>query len=99
MECEMTSKIIPALVAGALLVPGYAHASDISLPLNDTSQQAIGKLPGVLDQCVAGITVRGDPAACRLLGNLLNGLASDVQQAAAKADADAKAGAAAAKEK
>lgn len=85
----MKSIIVAACAAVLLLSP--AHAGEVSVKLDDSGQNAVGQLPTLLDQCVAGLTIRGDGSVCRTVGALLVGLVNEMrtaQTAAAKAAAD-----------
>lgn len=79
------------LGAVASLACSMALARDVSITLPDTAQQATRNLPAALDQCIAGMTLRGDSSVCKTVSNFLGVLASEVGTAQAKADADDKA--------
>jgi hypothetical protein len=75
----------------ALMVSAAAHAGEVSLKFEDSAQSAILQLPGQLDNCVAGLTIRGDATGCRAVSNFLTAIGNEIrtaQSAAAKAAAD-----------
>jgi hypothetical protein len=85
----MKSFILAVAVAAALSSP--TCAADVSLKLDDSAQSAVAQLPALLDQCVAGVTIRGDGSVCRSVSSFLVALGNEVrtaQAAAAKAAAD-----------
>jgi hypothetical protein len=91
----MRSITVAVAVAAALL--SQADASEVSLKLDDSAQNALAQLPTLLDSCVAGLTIRGDGSVCRSVGALLVGLGNEVRNAQAAAAAKAAADAAAKK--
>lgn len=91
-------RLIVAAAAAALLIPAAAIAGEISVKLDDAAQNAVAQLPALLDQCVAGITMRGDPAVCRSVSNFLVALGNETRTAAKAAADEAAADKAAADE-
>jgi hypothetical protein len=77
------------LSTAPLLAP--AHATDITVKLSPDTQNAIVQLPALLDQCTAGMAMRGDAQTCKSISNFLIGMGNEVKveaQAAAKAESD-----------
>lgn len=58
-----------------------ARAGEISISLDENSQKTAAQLPALLDMCIAGITLRNDPSACKGVSASLNGLAGMVKTA------------------
>jgi hypothetical protein len=78
-------------VLTAALIAGPVQAADVSVKLADGTQGAIIQLPSVFDQCIAGLTLRGDAAVCKNIASFLVGMSNEVKSAqaeAAKAIAD-----------
>lgn len=73
-----------ALCAGLAVSGAQLAAKEISVKLDDNGQNAVASLPSVLDQCVAGMTLRSDAASCRLLASFLAALSNDAKAAAAR---------------
>lgn len=80
------------LVLAAALIVTPALATEVSIKMEDAAQNVMLQLPSLLDQCVSGLTLRGDATVCKGVANVLNALSNDTRaaQAAAKAAADAK---------
>jgi hypothetical protein len=78
-------------IALALPIAPAAMARDVSLPLNDAAQNLLTQLPTALDQCIAGVTLRGDPSICRSVSTVLSSLSAEVVKAQHAADEAAKA--------
>lgn len=55
------------LVAAIVSMSGMAMAGEITVKVSDQDQQAFANLPGAVDQCVAGLQLRGDAGMCRLV--------------------------------
>lgn len=86
-----------AMTAAALAFAAPVRATDITVKLSPDTQNAIVQLPALLDQCIAGMAMRGDAATCKSISNFLIGMGNEVKveaQAAAKAEADKAAAAA-----
>lgn len=83
---------VSAALAAGLLVLTPARAAEVSIAFDDNAQQSAFQLPVLLDQCVAGVTMRSDASVCKSVAGALNGLAIMVKtaqaKAAEKADAD-----------
>lgn len=80
-----------AALAAAAMFATPALATDITVKLSPDTQNAIVQLPALLDQCIAGMAMRGDAATCKSISNFLVGMGNEVKieaQAAAKAEAD-----------
>lgn len=80
----MKTRIIVAVAAVALLAASPVRAADVSLKLAEGTQSAIVQLPGVFDQCVAGITIHGDATVCKSVAGFLLGLSNEVRSAQAE---------------
>jgi hypothetical protein len=87
----MRSVRIVALTAALSLISAASMAGEVSLKLDDSAQSAIGQLPALLDQCVAGITVHGDASVCRNVSNFLTALTNEVRATQAKKASEAAA--------
>jgi hypothetical protein len=81
--------LVAAALCVAMIVP--AKAADVSVKLADGTQNAIIQLPAVFDQCVAGLTIRGDASVCKNLATFLVGMSNEVKSAQAEAVAKAAA--------
>ena len=82
--------ILAAAIAAAVLIASPVRASEITFKLDDSTQNAIGQLPTLLDSCVAGMTMRADASVCRSISQFLQSVATEVkntQVAQAKAEA------------
>jgi hypothetical protein len=80
-----------AAIAALSMLAAPARATDITVKLSPETQNAIVQLPALLDQCIAGMAMRGDAVTCKSISNFLIGMGNEVKvqaQAAAKAEAD-----------
>jgi hypothetical protein len=75
-----------AAVAALIVMSAPARAADVSVKLSSDTQNAIVQLPAVLDQCVAGLTMRGDASVCKSISAFLVGMGNEVKAEAAAAD-------------
>ena len=64
------------------------QAAEVAVPFDDQSQTVAFQMPALMDACVAGLSLRGDPTACRSVSAGLSALASMVKTAQTKAAAD-----------
>jgi len=75
-------------IAGLFVVLALpTSATELPLNLTDQDQQNVVAMPGILDQCIAGMTLRNDPSACKIVAQVLNAMS----QAVTKGQQDAKA--------
>lgn len=82
---------IAAALAALVVLSSPVRAGEITLKLDDNAQNAVGQLPGLLDQCVAGVTMRADASVCRSVSTFLTAMVNEVkttQAASEKAAAD-----------
>jgi hypothetical protein len=88
------SILLAAALALSAALP--ASAAEITFRLDDSTQNAILQLPGALDNCVSGLTMRSDPTVCRSISQFLQSVAGEVKntQAVAAKEAAEKAEAA-----
>lgn len=78
------------LCVAALLLAGPAMAGEITVKVSDADQQAFSNLPGAVDACVAGLTLRGDGQMCKLISAFVTEFGAKVKAAAPPAAEPAK---------
>jgi hypothetical protein len=67
---------------------GPAMAAEVTVKISDVDQQAFGNLPVAVDQCVAGLTLRGDAQVCKLIAQFAAEFGAKVEAAAPPAAAE-----------
>jgi len=70
------------LSVGLILMAFPAFAGEITLKVSDEDQKAFSNLPGAVDQCVAGLQLRGDASMCRLISQFAGEFGAKVKAAA-----------------
>ncbi len=84
-----------AALALAISLSFSATAAEVSVKLDDSAQSAVAQLPGLLDQCVSGVMLRGDATICKSISNFLLAFVNETKTAqaatAAKAAVDTRA--------
>jgi hypothetical protein len=96
------SLALAAALIAAATAPIPASAAEITFKLDDSTQNAVLQLPALLDQCVAGVTMRGDATVCKSISTFLQSVGVEIRKeqiARAAADKAAADEAAKAKEK
>lgn len=64
-----------------VVLVAQARSAEITVKVTDQDQQNFTALPGAVDQCVAGVTMRGDAAACKLIAQFATEFAAKVKAA------------------
>lgn len=71
------------ILAGFYAVSMHAAmAAEITVKVTDQDQQNFTALSGAVDQCVAGVTMRGDAQACKLIAQFATEFGAKVKAAA-----------------
>jgi hypothetical protein len=58
-----------------------AMAGEITVKVSDAEQQAFGNLPGAVDACVAGLTLRGEGQMCKAIAAFVTEFGAKVKAA------------------
>jgi hypothetical protein len=69
---------VAVLITGATPV----MAGEITVKVSDGDQQSFAALPGAVDQCVAGLQLRGDAAMCKAIVQFATEFGAKVKAAA-----------------
>jgi len=71
------------ILCAAVLMAGFgpAMAAEVTVKVSDQDQQAFSNLPGAVDQCVAGLQLRGDAAVCKLIAGFATEFGAKVKAA------------------
>jgi hypothetical protein len=76
------NRVLAAVGIISLAFVAPAVAAEVTVKVSDQDQQAFGNLPGAVDQCVAGLQLRGDAQVCKLIAAFVTEFGAKVKAAA-----------------